>query len=107
MGSEPPSSETLTHAMIYAADPRIGWVFHGHSPEIWQRAEALALPCTPVAVPYGSQEMVRAVAELLATHQSRPLLFATLGHTDGVFACGPTARDTGGLLVSYLARALA
>lgn len=106
MGSEPPSSETLTHAMVYAADPRIGWVFHGHCPEIWRRAEALALPCTPDDVRYGSQDMVHAVAGLLATHQSRPLLFATLGHADGVFACGPTARDTGGLLVSYLARAL-
>ena len=57
-------------------------------------------------VDYGSPEMVVAVAELMAAHHSRPLVFATLGHEDGVFACGATARDTGGLLVSYLARAL-
>ena len=50
--------------------------------------------------------MVLAVAELMSSHHSRPLVFATLGHQDGVFACGSTARDTGGLLVSYLARAL-
>jgi ribulose-5-phosphate 4-epimerase/fuculose-1-phosphate aldolase len=107
MGRQPPSSETLTHAMIYAADPRIGWVFHCHSPEIWRQAEALAIPCTEASVAYGSPEMVSAVAQLLDKHQSRPLLFATLGHEDGVFSCGPTARDTGGLLVSYLAKALA
>jgi hypothetical protein len=107
MGREPPSSETLTHAMVYAADRRIGWVFHGHCPEIWQRADDLGLPCTAETVGYGSPAMVRAVAELLERHQSRPLLFATRGHVDGVFACGPTARDTGGLLVSYLAKALA
>lgn len=107
MGQEPPSSEAMTHAMIYAADPRVKWVFHGHAPEIWQRADALGLPTTAADFGYGSSDMVHAVANLLDTHQSRPLVFATLGHQDGVFACGPTARDTGGLLVSYLARALA
>lgn len=106
IGAQPPSSETLTHAMIYAADPRITWVMHGHSPEIWQAAEALALPCTAPAVEYGSPQMGAATGSLLADFQSRPLVFATLGHTDGVFSCGSTARDTGGLLVSYLARAL-
>ena len=107
VGHKPPSSETLTHAMIYASDPRIQWVFHVHSPEIWRHAEQLAIPCTAPEVAYGSADMVRAVAELLEKHQSRPLLFATLGHEDGIFACGPTARDAGGLLVSYLAKALA
>ena len=105
-GEQPPSSESLTHAMIYAADPRIEWVFHCHSPELWQAAAALALPTTALDVDYGSPEMVLAVAELMAGHHSRPLVFATLGHEDGIFSCGATARDTGGLLVSYLARAL-
>ncbi len=106
-GSLPPSSETMTHAMIFAADPRISWVFHCHSPDLWQAAEALALPCTAPEVGYGSPDMVLAVAELFERHQSRPLLFATLGHEDGVFSCGASARDAGGLLVTYLARALA
>jgi L-ribulose-5-phosphate 4-epimerase len=105
-GSRPPSSETMTHAMLYAADSRIEWVFHCHCEDIWQNAENLALPCTDPEVVYGSPEMVRATASVLETFHSRPLVFATLGHTDGIFACGPTARDTGGLLVSYLAKSL-
>ena len=105
-GHQPPSSETLTHAMVYAADPRIEWVFHCHSSELWRNAGTLALPTTARDVNYGSPEMVLAVAELLGSHHSRPLVFATLGHQDGIFSCGATARDTGGLLVSYLARAL-
>ncbi|MGI9327756.1 MAG: class II aldolase/adducin family protein [Pseudomonadales bacterium] len=105
-GSQPPSSETLTHGMIYSADPRIDWVFHCHSPDLWGQATELGLPCTPQDVGYGTPAMVTAVAELLATQHSRPLVFATLGHTDGIFACGQTARDTGGLLLVYLARAL-
>ncbi|MCZ6640018.1 MAG: class II aldolase/adducin family protein [Gammaproteobacteria bacterium] len=106
LGNYPPSSETITHAMVYSADPRVKWVFHCHSPEIWNRVQDLALPCTTPEVDYGSPAMVDAVARLLETHHSRPIVFATLGHVDGVFACGPTASDTGGLLVSYLAKAI-
>lgn len=106
-GELPPSSEAMTHAMIYRADRHISWIFHCHSRELWQATEALALPCTPEEVVYGSTDMVKAVAELFARHHSRPLLFTTLGHEDGVFSCGTSARDAGGLLVTYLAKALA
>jgi ribulose-5-phosphate 4-epimerase/fuculose-1-phosphate aldolase len=106
-GELPPSSEAMTHAMIYRADGHIRWIFHVHSPELWQATDALALPCTPADVVYGSTDMVAAVAELFHRHHSRPLLFTTLGHEDGVFSCGTSARDAGGLLVTYLAKALA
>lgn len=106
-GHQPPSSETLTHAMIYQADPTIGWIFHAHSPDIWQRAGELDLPATPADVPYGSQAMASAVAELLAEHHVRPVTFVTLGHQDGVFACAASAEEAGGALLSALARALA
>lgn len=106
-GAEPPSSESLTHAMVYAADPRVRCVFHVHSPTLWQHREALKLPATAPDVPYGSPAMIRAVNELMETHQSRPLTFATAGHEDGIFACGPTPRDCGGLLIAYLAKARA
>lgn len=106
IGQQPPSSETLTHAMIYAADSRINWVFHVHCPEIWENSDALGIPSTGADVGYGSLEMVRAVADLISGTQSRPLVFTTKGHHDGVFALGANARDTGGLLMVYLAKAL-
>ncbi len=106
IGQQPPSSETLTHAMIYAADSRINWVFHVHCPEIWENSDALGIPSTGADVGYGSLEMVRAVADLISGTQSRPLVFTTKGHHDGVFALGANARDTGGLLMAYLAKAL-
>ncbi len=106
-GCEPPSSETVTHAMVYAADPKLRCVFHVHSPLIWQQRAALKLPETAAEVSYGSPAMCQAVADLMAEFQSRPLTFATAGHEDGIFACGHNLRDTGGLLVSYLAKARA
>ncbi len=105
-GHQPPSSETLTHAMVYRADPTVNWVFHVHSPEIWERAESLALPATAEDVPYGSPAMAKAVGRLLAERPARPFSFVTLGHRDGVFVCGTTADAVGGALTSLLARSL-
>jgi hypothetical protein len=106
-GHKPPSSETLTHALIYAADPTICWVLHGHSPELWQTTARLSLPAIPVDVPYGTAAMAEAVAVLAQAHPTRPLVFTTLGHEDGVFACGADAHSTGLALVAQLAEALA
>ncbi|MCY3640271.1 MAG: class II aldolase/adducin family protein [Gammaproteobacteria bacterium] len=106
-GALPPSSETLTHAMLYAKDPQVNWVLHGHCPDIWQNAAAVGLAAIDADVGYGSPEMAAAVATLLRTHCVRPLVFVTLGHEDGVFACGGSAEATGGALAAALARALA
>lgn len=106
VGQQPPSSETLTHAIVYQADRSIGWVFHVHCPEIWQRHADLGLPATPEHAPCGSAAMADAVEVLLARHHVRPVVFVTLGHEDGVFACGTDAAATGNALVALLARAL-
>ncbi len=119
-GVQPPSSESITHGMVYAADPAIAWIMHVHSAAIWHATKRLALPVTAADVAYGSPAMAHAVAALARRHTaegqsdsdpsslpgSRPLLFATLGHEDGVFACGETADTTGAALVRVLAKAL-
>ena len=106
-GAGPPSSESITHGMIYGADLRFKCVFHAHSEVIWQNRAALRLPETPADVTYGSQAMIAAVETLMQDHQSRPLTFATAGHEDGIFACGYSPRESGVMLVTYLAKALA
>lgn len=106
-GVAPPSSESITHGMVYAADARIGWIMHVHAPVIWRAAVQLELPATPEDVAYGSPAMASAVSALLKRHDARPLLFATLGHEDGIFACGASADDTGAALVRALADACA
>ncbi|MEE4276885.1 MAG: class II aldolase/adducin family protein [Halieaceae bacterium] len=107
VGTLPPSSEALTHAMLYAADDAVGAVFHVHSSVIWRQREALALATTAPDVAYGSPAMAAAVADLLRSFAQRPLLFATAGHEDGIFAVGTGAGDCGALLVSSLAEARA
>jgi ribulose-5-phosphate 4-epimerase/fuculose-1-phosphate aldolase len=107
VGAKPPSSESLTHAMIYAADPSVRVVFHVHCPLIWRQRSALALPGTAADVPYGTPAMAEAVCTLMAAHSQRPVLFATAGHEDGVFAAGETAGDCGVMLIACLAKARA
>jgi hypothetical protein len=104
-GSEPPSSESITHGMIYAVDKRVRCVLHIHNSQIWQAREALKIPQTPADAGYGTPAMAGAVNELMQTYQSRPLVFATAGHEDGVFVCGHSVRDCALLLISNLARA--
>ncbi len=105
-GTKPPSRHTMTHAAIYAAEPNAQFVFQVRCPEIWRNAEALLLPATPERIAAGSAAMIQAVIDLLAANMSRPLVFTAASEPDQVFALGPTARDAGGLLISYLARAL-
>jgi len=104
-GTRAPSSESVTHAMVYRADHRIDWLFHVHSPDIWRRASALRLATTGTDVPYGSPMLAQAVSTLLREHPERPLVFATLGHEDGVFACGSDADSVGAAIVIALAHA--
>ncbi|MEM9313110.1 MAG: class II aldolase/adducin family protein [Pseudomonadota bacterium] len=106
-GARPPSSESLTHAMLYAADDAVHVVFHVHSPEIWNARNTLDLPATAADVPYGTPAMAEAVKALMDRQSRRPLLFVTAGHEDGVFAAGATLHECGAQLVSCLARARA
>jgi len=106
VGDRAPSSESITHGMVYAADATIAWIMHGHAPSIWRAAAGLRLATTGPDVEYGSRAMAGAVDALLTRERARPLLFVTLGHEDGVFACGATADDTGALLVRTHAAAL-
>lgn len=105
-GPVPPSSESLTHGMIYALDPAVRFVFHGHCPEIWRGAEPLRLPCTAPDVAYGTPAMAQEMRRLWRTGalQRCPVLVMR-GHEDGVIAFGRTAEQAGRALVRTLALA--
>lgn len=103
-----PSSESLTHAMLYQVDTSVQFVFHVHSPVLWRGATSLGIPVTNPAVAYGTPAMAEEVRRL-ATEMSawRMGIFAMGGHEDGVIAFGKTAEEAGIILLQYLARALA
>lgn len=101
-----PSSEALSHGMLYQSDPRIAWVMHLHSPAIFAAAPRLRLPVTDPAAPYGSPAMAGEIRRL-APVAGWPGLLVMGGHEDGVIAFGETAATTGELVLHTLAAALA
>ncbi len=101
-----PSSESLTHAMIYAEDAGIRVILHVHSPDIWRHADSLQLPVTDPAVAYGTPAMALEVGRLFRETDVRDKgLFSMGGHEDGIVAFGATAETAGQRLVSHLAMA--
>ena len=106
-GPVQPSSESLTHGTIYAADIRILWVIHSHSPAIWRNAAALEIPMTG-DVAYGTPEMADAVRRLFVESDlPQKRIFGMAGHEDGIVTFGRTAEEAGFAMLGYLARALA
>ena len=105
-GSVKPSSEALTHAAFYQADTRINCVFHAHSPDIWNRAEELAIQTTPEHIAYGTPEMAQEVSRLLKEGRfSKNKILIMKGHKDGVISFGANEEEAGASLIYALAKA--
>ena len=84
-GIHPPSSEALTHAALYQANPDTQAVLHLHCPQGWRKAQQTAWPATPCEATNGSQALAFALTELGQTSPQRAVM---LGHTDGLLAWG-------------------
>jgi hypothetical protein len=105
-GSVLPSSESLTHGAVYDLGPQIRFVFHGHSPTIWRRAETLRIPTSDPRVAYGTPRMAAEVHRLYGgTTLPETQIFAMGGHEDGIVVFGRSAEEAGQVLLRYLARA--
>jgi ribulose-5-phosphate 4-epimerase/fuculose-1-phosphate aldolase len=87
MGVKEASSETLTHAAIYSANPLITAVAHGHHKIVWRRMAEMGFPNTPEDLAYGTAEMAFAVGEI-ARHDPKGVLVMK-GHLDGIVCFGP------------------
>lgn len=102
-GPAAPSSEALSHAALYDADPAVAFVFHVHAPAIWQRRDALGLPTSAADIPYGTPAMAAALVDL---HRHSALrghgVIAMGGHVDGIITCGRHADEAGETLLALL-----
>lgn len=100
-----PSSESMTHGVIYSLDESVNCVLHVHSPEIWNAASKLSLPLSRAEVAYGTPEMAKEVERLfIETNVREQGIFAMAGHKDGVVAFGSTPEAAGVSLIKALAR---
>ncbi|WP_426416428.1 class II aldolase/adducin family protein [Aestuariirhabdus sp. LZHN29] len=101
-GDCPPSSEALSHAVIYQQRRGCGAVIHVHCPLIWQRALELELPCTGSGIAYGTPAMANAIAQLLLRDEG---IIAMLGHEDGIISYAPSLDTAAQHLIALQAKA--
>jgi len=104
-GKEKPSSEALSHAMIYELDPAIRAVIHIHSKPLWLFLQQRGTLAT--TAPYGTRAMTEEIAGLYP--DTSPLsspLFVMKGHEDGIIVFGENLQKAEkvllGLLKNYL-----
>lgn len=89
-----PSSESLTHGVLYDLDPRWRAVVHVHSAELWSAAARDGLPATGETSEAGTDEIAREIRRMagsaeLSTHR----LLWMPGHRDGLLSVGATLGD--------------
>ena len=82
------SSESLTHAAVYAANAQARAVIHCHSAELWPRLMHV-VPTTLLEVDYGTPELAVEVAQLFATTDlATEKIFVMGGHENGLISFG-------------------
>jgi ribulose-5-phosphate 4-epimerase/fuculose-1-phosphate aldolase len=95
------SSESLTHAALYAIDPAIQAVVHVHHHECWLKG-LNCLPTSPADIAYGTPEMATAVQSCFAQHKNTSNLIFMAGHEDGIISVGHTPEQAVGFLMQLL-----
>jgi len=103
-GPVKPSSESMTHGVIYDLDNELRAVLHVHSPDIWNSATSQGIPVTNASVEYGTPEMSREVERLYSQSDVRKKgIFSMGGHKDGIVAFGHSVEEAGNTLLTALA----
>lgn len=102
-GPVQPSSEALTHAAIYNANPQARSVFHVHAPEIWRNARGLGLYVTDRSIAYGTPEMGKAIG---GASTGSAGIIAMGGHEDGIVSFGDNTESAALMLLKTLTRAI-
>lgn len=102
-----PSSESMTHAIIYSLYNNVNAVIHVHSPCIFEKAFDLKIPITDKVGKYGSVELVNQIKLLSDQGKLKKNIFAIGSHKDGIIAFGKTSEKAGLVVIKYLSKALA
>jgi L-ribulose-5-phosphate 4-epimerase len=95
------SSESLTHAAIYQANPHINAVIHVHDRDLWQNLLD-RVPTTARDCAYGTPEMAREIIRLCQQDDLRiAKILVMSGHEEGIITFGHNLDEAGEVLLKY------
>ncbi len=95
------SSEALTHAAVYLANPKVNAVIHVHDLELWQRLMN-KVPTTRRNCAYGTPEMAREMIRLCKEDNLKETeILVMSGHKEGIITFGSNLEEAGNLLMKY------
>lgn len=98
-GSAIPSSESLTHAAIYEADPGAGAVIHCHDQNLWLALLDRA-PTTPNTAEYGTPQMACEIMRLFRDTDVRNRKIVLMaGHEAGIVTFGSDLKQAFAVLI--------
>jgi ribulose-5-phosphate 4-epimerase/fuculose-1-phosphate aldolase len=89
------SSESLTHAAIYASDEKVNAVIHVHHRELWNQCLYI-LPASGSDIEYGTPGMANEVERLFKqTDLAVQKIMIMGGHPDGILTFGCSLDEAG------------
>jgi ribulose-5-phosphate 4-epimerase/fuculose-1-phosphate aldolase len=94
-GETEPSSETLTHHLIYSKRKDVNAVIHVHDAKVLEHARSLNVPLTKKVHPYGTPELAYEIGKVLGKNS----FIAVKGH--GVIALGKSLWEAGKFVETY------
>ena len=98
------SSESMTHAALYALDPSIAAVVHVHDRELWDAGKN-RLPTTSGTVAYGTPDMAREFGRLYReTSFSRDGIAVMGGHEEGLVSIGASVEQAARRMLEHAQR---
>ena len=95
------SSETLTHAAIYVAEPEVNAVVHVHHQKMWSRLLD-RFPTTNPDCAYGTPEMAQEIIRLCkqpATQRQKIMVMS--GHEEGILSFGKNLTEASEILLAH------
>ena len=89
-GPVKPSSETMTHGVIYQSCPNANCVIHIHSRTIFDGMIRDTYPATPESAAYGTPEIAFAIGKLILESPKNEGSIVLAGHDEGVIVYAAT-----------------
>ncbi len=98
------SSESLTHAAVYQANPQVNAIIHIHHLQLWQQL-LNQVPTTNPNCAYGTPEMAKEIFRLCQQeHLQEKRILVMSGHEEGIITFGHNLAAAGDVLLEYFSK---